>query len=343
MRIRGLLFWFSIFVLLEGCQKRDLEGVGSKKGFVLFVAQAERALYYLDPETNDIGLFCETGDVPNFISTLDKQGECQYTLINSGGFTGSPSLEFIDAFGNVIEEYPLPTYMNPMEGVWVGTRFYFTDFGKVFSKWVYVYESGKIVDSVKVGPRPVGIARQKDYLFVACTGLDSLYRYKSGSLYRIDVQTRNVDSVLIDTGASIVLPYGDQTLYVLSTGGWDGKSTLYCVDPESMDIFKSIRLKVQAYTMTITDSLLFVGSWDGRLLKFELLTMEPVEEVDLGSPINHLAYDSERGVLWGTLGGYSGGKNEILKMVGDEITKITVSESDVGVGHLLSNGCLISR
>ena len=254
-------------------------------------------------------------------------------MINSGGFNGVPSIQFIYSDGTS-EEIPLPSTMNPMEGVWVDNRLYFTDFGRDYSDKVYVLQGSEITDSFRVGPRPIGIVECSGYLFVASTGMDSLFNYSDGVLTRIDIATGEMDSLLIRSGASEISVTESDKIIVLSTGGWSGNAVLYKVDFLSMSIEDSIEVEETLYSLEVSDSLIWAGSWSGNLYTFSLSPLDLLETEALSTSINWILWDSDRSTLWITAGGYSEGPNYLIKFKEGKREEILLSDSDIGVGYL---------
>lgn len=332
--MKRLLTFFSVSMtlfLLE-CSGKIEEPILPKRS-VLAIAQASKKILSVDPETREIKDFAETGDVPNFIVLPEDGAEGAITVINSGGFTGVSSIQFIFPDGSS-KEIPLPQSMNPMEGTWVNQRLYFTDFGKVYSDKVFCLKDDNIVDSFKVGPRPIGIIKYLGYLFVACTGMDSSYQYGEGLLTRVNLTTREIKSLTLSPGASELSLSNAGKIVVLSTGEWNGNSTIYRIDPISLSIEDSVQIQGSLYTLAVSDSLLWAGSFYGDLYSFSFPSLDFLKKENLESTINSVFWDDYSSALWISLGGYSGGPNYILELSGESRNKTLLSGADIGIGYL---------
>jgi hypothetical protein len=299
---------------------------------LLILAQEAREIYAVNPDSMTFNVFGPTGDVPNYI--VDPEGDPQdrITVINSGGFVGVPSIEFFARGDTLPTEVPLPPQMNPMEGLWYNGILYFTDFGKTYSNKVYLFDGESVLDSIEVGSRPVGIAQFDDYLFVACTGMDSTYNYGTGSLYRIDLKGGGIDSLALSSGTS-ELAATDHGLLLLAFT-WFPPSFVYRIDPDSLKVLDSLSLNSTFSVIEASDSVFWLGSWEGKLAKFRLPDMQQIEEMDLESNINSIHFDEKTGSLWVSVGGYSGDANFVVRIKEGKIEKIMLSDTDIGIGHL---------
>lgn len=226
---------------------------------ILIAFQNTRKVYYFLEDSQKFYFLFNSGDVPNqFIL-----GNNEIFLINSGGFTGSPSIQRYDLKNNSLSTFPLDNALNPLFGVYDNEKIYFTDFGKYYSEKIYIFKN-QLIDSLAVSNRPIDIKLCANFLIVSTNGMRSDYSYDTISkVFKISKNLQKIDSLIVFPGASNIEVIGD-IVFLVSTGIYNQTpARIYKIDCLNFKKIDSITISRNIYSSGVSSEYLILGSWDG--------------------------------------------------------------------------------
>ncbi len=304
-------------------------GTSELSGKLFFILQEAREVRYVDPQ--GIRTAFPTGDIPNWLVFAKDT----IYLVNSGGFSGVPSISMYSSDFVSLGEFPLDDRYNPLEAIYLNGKLYMTDFGKLFSRKLLVFKDSSVVDSVILSPRPISLEYFQGYIFVSTNGMDENYNYIYPSkLYKLDTLLNVLDSVSLREGASSNgIKFASGKLFFLSSGVPSTKpACIYAMDPQTLDILDSLVLPKNAYAFNTNGNLILAGDFFGMLYITDV-SFSFLDSLLVGSTINFIETDGERFYI--SINGYSGiHSNYILIYDGEIVESLKVSEGDLGIGFL---------
>ncbi len=228
--MKKILVFFFVFLFIVGCGVKETPGEGK----VYILLQNINQVYVYDPENDTLFKdVMETGSTPNYLFFTEEKGY----IVNSG-FGGSPSIQVFDPDSNVVTAvYEFnENSANPWALTVADDGIYVTS---LTFDMVYIFdETGKIVDSIKVGRAPEGIIFHDGKLYVTCTGfnVDSLGNVVYLDSYLYIIENRKVkDSIKVGVNSQVVWTDENNRIVVLSTGNYaDITGKIYIISGSSV-------------------------------------------------------------------------------------------------------------
>ena len=294
---------------------------------VYVILQSSRRIAVIDENTAEIKGYLPTGngDIPNHLIMRNDT----LLVINSGGFSGSPSVPIIESnTGEILREIPLPTMSNPLKGILIGDSLIMTDFGKRYSENLLLLdiETGQ-VDSVGLAPRPIDII---DGIYATANGMDENYNYPyPAKLFLLNDALEKLDSLSLSPGSGGVERKGD-TIFFLSSGipGQTG-ATLYMINGQDLHVMDSVSFQENLYSLGVSKDRILVGDFFGKLYIMDR-ELNLVDTVRIGYTINCITEKDNSFYI--TINGFSSGKPNYLLIMGSfRMDSIRVSDSDEGI------------
>ncbi len=264
--------------LITGCSKEEEDHNIPESTEVVVVLNnlSETYSYYL-PETHDTVIDVDTtGSVPNDI-LIDGN----YAFIVNSGFGGKPTVMKIDLLKDSVMAYVvLPDGSNPWAVIKSQDNLFVSCSGndRVYKLDLYTL---RILDSVKVGKAPEGMADKDGRIYVACTGYNfSDYTYNDGFVYVIEEGPSGLfvsDSIYAGLNTQDVVVVGD-TLYALATGDYSnvqGKIYAYEIG-DSLSFLDTIKVGNNPGYLYYYNGALYLTDWFSGVCRVSLSDKEIV-------------------------------------------------------------------
>lgn len=285
-KIKIVAVLISGFFLIVGCSKEIEEHSPLEAEEVIVVLNnlSETYSYYI-PETRSTVIDVDTtGSVPNDI-LIDGN----YAFIVNSGFGGVPSIMKIDlSRDSLVSSTILPDGSNPWAMVKSGSNIFVScsQSDMVYKMDIYTL---RILDSVKVGKAPEGMAVKDGRIYVACTGYNFTdYTYDDGYVYVIDEGPTGLfilDSIYAGVNTQGLAIVGD-TLYALSTGNYadiHGKLYVFQIG-DSLVFLDTIDVGNSPGYIYFYNRALYLTDWFAGICKVSLSDYEVIcTEIGTGS------------------------------------------------------------
>ncbi len=290
--------------------------------------QESKQIHLMDPQTGAVwgSLPTGQGDIPNH---LIQKGDT-LLVINSGGFTGSPSITLISLREErIMEEIPLPSWSNPLQGILRDSLLVMSDFGRAYSEHLTILNirTGE-VDTIPLAPRPINIM---EGTIATANGMDENYDYPYPSrVFLLDGNLHKVDSAILQSGMGGLDRTGDYVMVVSSGVPGQTGSILYRLTFPSLEKVDSLPIDDNIYSIAFSDDGVgLLGDFFGKLYIVDT-GMRILDTMRVGSTLNCIT--EEDGTFYVSINGYSGsGPNYLLMVKGNTVDSIQISPSDEGI------------
>lgn len=324
MKLRYLILVLSII----SCSEDSEEPKYTEGDKILIAFQNTRKVYYFLQDSQKFYFLFNSGDVPNqFIL-----GDNEIFLINSGGFTGSPSIQRYNLIDNSLRTFPLDNALNPLFGIYDSGKLYFTDFGKFYSEKVYAFKD-QLIDSLVVSNRPIDIKLCDNFLIVSTNGMKEDYSYDTISkVFKISKNLQKIDSLIVYPGASNIEVVGN-IAFLVSTGIYNQTpARIYKIDCQNFRKIDSVTISKNIYSSGISSQYLILGSWDGWIYVLNH-NLNILDSLKISHSINFIHSFGNRFYI--TANGFSHNPNYII-IYGPFVKadSFKFSDEDLGVGPL---------
>lgn len=172
---------------------------------------------FLNLENDSINFeFIGTGMYPNDMISSDNK----LYVINSGSHT-IVCYERNDSglvVGGILD-LGATQNSNPMDLTTDGNNIYISCLGSDEVIVIDQFAKG-IIKRIKVGLSPTGIVYNNKYIYVACTGMDSMYNYGDGYIYKISTTNYDIiDSCKVGINSQFLINVNDD-LHISCTGDY---------------------------------------------------------------------------------------------------------------------------
>ncbi len=324
------VFGALLLLLLASCSgtSRTQPDEPPHSRLIAVIMQESKQIHLLDPETGTVlgTLPTGQGDIPNHA----VQSGDTLIVINSGGFTGSPSVAMISlGESRIINEIPLPSWSNPLEGILMDSLLVMSDFGKTYSEHLTVLNIITAeVDTVPLAPRPINISGG---ILATANGMDENYDYVYPSkVFLLDGNLRKVDSAILQSGMGGMDVVGDYAMVVSSGIPGQTGSILYKLTLPGLDKVDSLPIDDNIYSIAFSsDGRGLLGDFFGKLY-FADTGMRILDTIRVGRTLNCITEDD--GTFYVSINGYSGsGPNYLLLVRDNSVDSIQISPSDDGI------------
>ncbi len=290
--------------------------------------QESRQIALVDPQIGAVVKWIPTGegDIPNH---LIQKGDT-LLVINSGGFTGSPSVSIIGLReGLIIGEIPLPSWSNPLQGILIDSLLVMSDFGKSYSEHLLTMDihTGD-VDTVPLAPRPINIYGG---ILATTNGMDENYNYLyPAKVFLLDENLHKTDSAVLQSGMGGLDRVGDYVMVVSSGIPGQTGSILYRLTFPALEKMDSLPIGDNIYSMAFSDDGKgLLGNFFGRLY-FVDTGMRILDTMRVGNTLNCIT--EEDGAFYVSINGYSVAEPNYLLILKDgTVDSIQISPSDDGI------------
>jgi hypothetical protein len=325
-------FKYLILALSIIACKKDIQSPQIIQGKKILIAfQNSKSVHYFLVDSQKLFFLFNSGDVPNaFVKINDNE----FYLINSGGFSGSPSIQKFNFLNGEVITYPLNNNYNPMFGVYSDGRLFITDFGKFYSENVLVFKDGQILDSIKTSNRPIDIQMIDSFLIVSTNGMKADYSYDIISkIFKISTNSlEKIDSLKLFPGASNIGVYKD-TIFIVSTGIYNQTpSRIYKIN-KNFQKLDSLTISKNIFSFALNSDYLVLGSWDGWIyvLNHNLVKLDSLK---ISNSINFICSFEDKFYI--TANGFSYNPNYlIIYKPFLKAESIKLLYEDVGIGPCL--------
>ena len=294
---------------------------------VYVILQSSKRIAVIDENTGKIKSYLPTGngDIPNHLIMRNDT----LLVINSGGFSGSPSVSIIESnTGEILREIPLPPTSNPLKGILIGDSLIMTDFGKRYNENLLLLDmkTGD-VDSVELAPRPIDII---DGIYATANGMDENYNYPyPAKLFLLNDALEKLDSLSLSPGSGGLERKGDTILFLSSGIPDQTGATLYLIDARGLQIIDSVSFQENLYSLSASEDRILVGDFFGKLYVLDR-SLNLIDTLRIGYTINCIT--EKDNTFYITINGFSSGKpNYLLIMESSRMDSIRVSDSDEGI------------
>ncbi|MEO0143354.1 MAG: hypothetical protein ABIL49_07545 [candidate division WOR-3 bacterium] len=325
-KLKYLILALSFIACKSKIENSDIV-IGDK---ILIAFQNSKKVYYFSPDSQKLYFLFNTGDVPNYFILNGNE----VFLINSGGFTGSPSIQKFNFSNGDLSTYPLDNNFNPLSGIYVDGKIYLTDFGKHYSENLIVFQNGQIIDSLKISNHPIDVKLIDSFLIVSTNGMKADYTYDNFSkIFKISINPlKKLDSLIVYPGASNINIYKD-TIFLISTGIYNQTpSRIYKISKNFQKI-DSLNISKNIYFSDINSEYLVLGSWDGWIYVLNH-NLDILDSLKISQSINFIHAFLDKFYI--SANGFSYNPNYLIIFKPfSKADSIKLSDEDLGIGPVI--------
>ncbi len=322
---------FLILVLsIISCKKLERDTILYPNDKILIAFQSSKEVYYFLPDNQKLYFLFNSGDIPNYFILYDDE----VYLINSGGFTGSPSIQKFNLLNGNLQVYPLDNNKNPLSGIYLNGKLYLTDFGKYYSENLIVFKDGQIIDSIRLSNRPIDIKLWDSFLIVSTNGMKQNYEYDSISkIFKVSINPLyKIDSLIVFPGASNVLVYKD-TIFLVCSGIYNQTGARIYKISKNFQKIDSIDISRNIFNADVNENYLVLGSWDGWIYVLSH-SLDILDSLKVSISINFIYSFSNSFYI--SANGFSYNPNYLMIFRPfSKVDSIKLSDEDLGIGPLI--------